>query len=127
MEHVATDKGRGAAETSRALPRHATADIEPGVSIHYVVAGEGPRTAVLLHGFPQTWRAWRHTISPLVDAGFRVIAPDYRGAGHSSKPAFGYDKQTMAGDIHRLLHDHLGNSGQIILVGHDVRSLSGRR
>jgi pimeloyl-ACP methyl ester carboxylesterase len=44
-----------------------------------VVAGEGARTLVLLHGFPQTWWKWRPVIPPLVDGGFRVIAPDYRG------------------------------------------------
>jgi pimeloyl-ACP methyl ester carboxylesterase len=100
--------------------KHATADIEPGVSIHYVIAGEGPRTVVLLHGFPQTWHAWRHTIPLLVEAGFRVVAPDYRGAGNSSKPLTGYDKRTMALDIHRLLHEHIKLSGPVAIVGHDV-------
>jgi pimeloyl-ACP methyl ester carboxylesterase len=86
---------------------HGMADLEPGLRIHHVTAGAGPRTAVLLHGFPQTWWAWRHVIPPLVTAGFRVVAPDYRGAGHSLRPSGGYDKRTMAGDIHRLLRDEL--------------------
>jgi pimeloyl-ACP methyl ester carboxylesterase len=101
-------------------PAVAFAAIEPGVTIHYVVAGSGPRTVVLLHGFPQTLRAWRHTIPLLVDAGFRVVAPDYRGAGNSSKPPSGYDKRTMASDIHRLLHEHLRLSSPVALVGHDI-------
>ncbi|WP_245473396.1 alpha/beta fold hydrolase [Bradyrhizobium zhanjiangense] len=100
--------------------QHATADIEPGVSIHYVVAGSGPRTVVLLHGFPQTWRAWRHIIPRLANAGFRVIAPDYRGAGNSSKPLSGYDKRTMATDIYRLLYEHLKLSCPVAMVGHDI-------
>src|SRR5437016_14161007 len=100
--------------------KHAIADIEQGVSLHYVVAGTGTRTVVLLHGFPQTWRAWRHTIPQLTGAGFRVVAPDYRGAGNSSKPLSGYDKRTMAGDIHRLLHEPLKLPGPVALVGHDV-------
>jgi pimeloyl-ACP methyl ester carboxylesterase len=100
--------------------RHATADIEPGVSIHYVAAGAGPRTVVLLHGFPQTWRAWRHVIPRLADAGFRVIAPDYRGAGNSSRPPSGYDKRTMASDIYRLLYEHLKLSCPVAMVGHDI-------
>jgi pimeloyl-ACP methyl ester carboxylesterase len=100
--------------------RHGTAEIEPGTRIHYVMAGEGERTVVLLHGFPQTWWAWRHVIPKLAAAGFRVIAPDYRGAGHSSHPASGYDKRTMAADIHRLLHEHLGIKGAVALVGHDI-------
>jgi pimeloyl-ACP methyl ester carboxylesterase len=99
---------------------HGMADIEPGLRIHYVTAGDGPRTMVLLHGFPQTWWQWRHVIPALVDGGFRVIAPDYRGAGHSWRPPGGYDKRTMAGDIQRLLREHLAVEGPIVLVGHDI-------
>jgi pimeloyl-ACP methyl ester carboxylesterase len=99
---------------------HGMADIEPGLRLHYVTAGVGPRTAVLVHGFPQTWHEWRHVIPPLVDAGFRIVAPDYRGAGHSWRPAGGYDKRTMAGDIRRLVREHLGIADPIALVGHDI-------
>jgi pimeloyl-ACP methyl ester carboxylesterase len=100
--------------------QHATADIEPCVSIHYVIAGSGPRTIVLLHGFPQTWRTWRHVMPRLAGAGFRVIAPDYRGAGNSSRPLAGYDKRTMASDIYRLLYEHLKLSCPVAMVGHDI-------
>ncbi|HUO01081.1 MAG TPA: alpha/beta hydrolase [Bradyrhizobium sp.] len=100
--------------------KHGIADIEPGVRIHYVVSGQGSRTVVLLHGFPQTWWAWRHVIPKLSDAGFRVIAPDYRGAGHSSHPLSGYDKRSMAADIHQLLHKHLGLEEPVALIGHDI-------
>jgi pimeloyl-ACP methyl ester carboxylesterase len=96
------------------------ADIEPGLRLHYVTAGEGARTVVLLHGFPQTWWEWRRVIPALVDAGYRVVAPDYRGAGHSWRPLAGYDKRTMAGDIHRLLRQHLRIQGPIALAGHDI-------
>lgn len=99
---------------------HGMADIEPGLRLHYVTAGDGPRTALLLHGFPQTWREWQRVIPPLVAAGFRVIAPDYRGAGHSWRPAGGYDKRTMAGDFHALLRTHLDVEGPVVLVGHDI-------
>ena len=78
---------------------HGTAEIEPGLRLHYVTSGEGDRVLVLLHGFPQTWRAWRRLIPLLAAEGFRVIAPDYRGAGNSSRPPGGYDKKTLAGDI----------------------------
>lgn len=99
---------------------HGMADIEPGLRLHYVTAGEGERTIVLLHGFPQTWWEWRHVIPPLVAAGFRVVAPDYRGAGHSWRPLGGYDKRTMAEDIRRLLRTHLEIKGPIVVVGHDI-------
>lgn len=89
------------------------ADIEPGLRLHYVTAGAGERTIVLLHGFPQTWWQWRHVIPPLV-------APDYRGAGHSWRPPRGYDKRTMAGDIRRLLREHLRITDAVVLVGHDI-------
>jgi pimeloyl-ACP methyl ester carboxylesterase len=96
------------------------ADIEPGLRLHFVKAGEGRRTVVLLHGFPQTWRQWRHVIPPLVTAGFRVVAPDYRGAGHSWRPPGGYDKRSMAEDVHRLLRQYLHIEGPVALVGHDI-------
>jgi pimeloyl-ACP methyl ester carboxylesterase len=99
---------------------HGMADVEPGVRLHYVTAGAGPRTAVLLHGFPQTWREWRHVIPRLVAAGYRVVAPDYRGAGHSWRPPAGYDKRTMAGDVRRLVREHLGLAEPVVLVGHDI-------
>ena len=99
---------------------HGMADVEPGVRLHYVTAGEGDRTAVLFHGFPQTWYAWHGFIPRLTVAGFRVIAVDYRGAGNSSRPLGGYDKRTMALDIRRLLRDALGIGGPLVMIGHDI-------
>jgi len=99
---------------------HGMAQLEAGLRLHYVTAGDGDRTVVLLHGFPQTWWTWRRLIPILVQAGYRVIAPDYRGAGHSSRPAVGYDKRTMAGDIHRLLKEHLQIQHPVAMVGHDI-------
>jgi pimeloyl-ACP methyl ester carboxylesterase len=96
------------------------ADIEPGLRLHYAIAGKGPRTIVLLHGFPQTWWEWHHVIPALADAGYRVIAPDYRGAGHSWRPQNGYDKRTMAADIHRLLRNHLKIEERVAVIGHDI-------
>lgn len=99
---------------------HSMAQLEPGLRLHYVTAGDGDRTVVLLHGFPQTWWTWRRLIPLLVQAGYRVIAPDYRGAGNSTRPAGGYDKRTMAGDIHRLLKEHLKIQHPVALIGHDI-------
>lgn len=77
-------------------------------------------TILLIHGFPQTWYQFRRVITPLSDAGFRIIAPDYRGAGGSTKPWDGYDKNSMARDMHVLLTDVLGITEPVHVVGHDI-------
>ena len=86
------------------------------VLLHYVTAGDGP-PVVLLHGWPQTWYEWRH-VMPALARHYTVIAPDLRGLGDSSRPQQGYDKQTIADDIWRLVHDRLGHD-RFFLVGHD--------
>ncbi|MBV8212920.1 MAG: alpha/beta hydrolase [Verrucomicrobia bacterium] len=105
---------------NKVLIKHATAELEPGLRIHYVTAGRAERTIVLLHGFPQTWWEWRHVIPLLVEPGYQVVAPDYRGAGNSSRPLDGYDKRTMAKDIRALLREHLRLEGPVVMVGHDL-------
>src|SRR5580698_6151396 len=47
---------------------------------------DGP-AVVLLHGFPEFWYGWRKQITPLAEAGFRVVVPDQRGYNLSSKPS----------------------------------------
>jgi len=86
-----------------------------GVSLHYVIAGSGD-PLVLLHGWPQTWYEWRRIMPELAER-YTLIAPDMRGLGDSSRPATGYDKRTIAADIHQLVHK-LGFD-KILLVGHD--------
>jgi pimeloyl-ACP methyl ester carboxylesterase len=99
---------------------HGMAIIDADTRIHYVEAGTGDKVIVLVHGFPQTWWEWRFIIPGLTRAGYRVIAPDYRGAGHSWRPASGYDKRTMAADIHKLLTEHLNIKQPVVMVGHDI-------
>ena len=86
------------------------------VAIHYATAGAG-EPVVLLHGWPSTWYEWRH-VMPLLAGGFRVIAPDLRGLGDSSRPLDGYDKKTVAADLWHLLSGTLGLTSWH-LVGHD--------
>lgn len=93
---------------------HHTAAVN-GVRLHYVLAGSGP-PVVLLHGWPQTWYAWRRIIPSLAER-YTVIAPDLRGLGASSKPDDGYDTDTVAADVHALVA-HLGHE-EVFLVGHD--------
>ncbi|GAB6903343.1 alpha/beta fold hydrolase [Kineosporia succinea] len=91
-----------------------------GIRMHYVVGGSGP-TLVLLHGYPQTSREW-FGVMPELARHYTVIAPDLRGAGGSSAPAGGYDKVTMAADVHALL-GKLGRDRDINLVGHDIGTM----
>jgi pimeloyl-ACP methyl ester carboxylesterase len=71
---------------------------------------------VLLHGFPETWFAWRKQIPALAEH-YSLIVPDLRGYGDTAKPDTGYDKQTMATDVRELLR-RLGHD-RVALVGHD--------
>jgi pimeloyl-ACP methyl ester carboxylesterase len=66
--------------------QHAYANLGD-VRLHYVTAGRGP-AVVLLHGWPQTWYMWRDVI-PGLAGRHRVIAPDLRGLGDSSRPVGG--------------------------------------
>ncbi|MEZ4334075.1 MAG: alpha/beta hydrolase [Myxococcota bacterium] len=99
---------------SAPLEHHAA--LANGVRLHYVRAGQGD-PVVLLHGFPQTWYMWRKVIPALAER-YTVIAPDLRGFGESGKPIDGYDKRTVAEDIHQLVRG-LGFE-RIFLVGHDL-------
>ncbi|MEP6502524.1 MAG: alpha/beta hydrolase [Betaproteobacteria bacterium] len=91
-----------------------------GQSFHALAAGpiDGP-LVLLLHGFPETSHGWRKQISPLADAGFRVVAPDQRGVGLSSKPADAgsYRIDRLAADMVALVRA-LGRE-RVQIVGHD--------
>ncbi|KAF2877051.1 soluble epoxide hydrolase [Massariosphaeria phaeospora] len=114
-------------DTDRMQHRMATVTPSTGESIriNYIDCppppSKGYRGAILLiHGFPQTSYQFRHVIIPLSDAGYRVIVPDYRGAGLSSKPGSGYEKSQMAEDLHYLLHHNLKIQEKVHVVGHDI-------
>jgi pimeloyl-ACP methyl ester carboxylesterase len=95
---------------------HHMATVNNGTQIHYVIGGQGD-PVVLLHGWPETWYAWRH-VMPALAQNYTVIAPDLRGLGDSSKPPTGYDGKTVAEDIHQLVTQLGFNT--IFLVGHDI-------
>ena len=77
-----------------------------GISLHYVAGGSGS-PLFLLPGWPETWWEYRD-VMPALAENHRVIAVDLRGMGGSDKPACGYDKKTMAGDVYGLVQalDH---------------------
>lgn len=92
--------------------------IANGVQLHYLQAGTGSETPVLLlHGYTETSHMWRPLMAQLDDRRV-VIAPDLRGAGGSAKPDDGYDKKTLAQDVHALVQG-LGHR-KVKVVGHDI-------
>jgi pimeloyl-ACP methyl ester carboxylesterase len=86
-----------------------------GFKMHYVTGGKG-YPVILLHGLFETWYEWRK-VMPALAKHYTVIAPDLRGLGDSQRPDSGYDKKTLADDIHKLVRQ-LGYK-TIYLVGHD--------
>lgn len=91
-----------------------------GITIHYVRNGQG-RPLILLHGWPEFHRIWRHNIGPLGER-FDVVAPDLRGFGDSSKPdaapEAAYRAEDHALDL-KALADHL-DFQRFGLVAHDI-------
>jgi non-heme chloroperoxidase len=84
------------------------------IEIYYEDRGSGP-AVVLIHGWPLSGRSWEKQVPALVDDGYRVITYDRRGFGQSSQPWDGYDYDTFAADLNRLL-EHLDLTG-VTLVG----------
>src|SRR3954462_11554836 len=72
------------------------------ITIHYEDVGSG-QPVVLIHGFPLSGRSWEKQIPPLLEAGYRVIPYARRGFGQSSQPSVGYDYDTFAADLDKLL------------------------
>jgi len=91
-----------------------------GQHFHALAAGpaDGP-LVLLLHGFPETSHGWRKQIAPLAEAGLRVVAPDQRGVGRSSKPqgVAAYRLDVLADDVVALAKA-LGRE-RARIVGHD--------
>ena len=89
-----------------------------GVGIEYDVIGAG-HPVVLLHGFPDSGRLWRHQVPALAEAGFRVIVPDMRGYGRSGKPdsVDAYAVRALDSDVLAVMSD--ASVEQAHVVGHD--------
>jgi pimeloyl-ACP methyl ester carboxylesterase len=119
---LSTPEGPGSVSGAPNLPDGFTATftsryVDTGeLRQHVVTGGEGP-PLLLVHGWPQTWYAWR-LVMPALARDFTVIAPDQRGTGLSGKPAGGYDTGALAGDMAALM-DALGHQ-RFAAAGHDT-------
>ncbi len=72
------------------------------IDLYYEDHGTG-KPVVLIHGWPLSSKSWEKQVSVLLDSGYRVIVYDRRGFGNSAKPTYGYDYDTLAGDLHKLM------------------------
>ncbi len=91
-----------------------------GVALRVIDAGERDAPVVVLaHGFPELAYSWRHQIPVLAEAGHRVLAPDQRGYGGSSRPEAveDYDIHALSGDLVGLLDDV--GAARAVFIGHD--------
>jgi len=72
------------------------------VDLYYEDHGTG-KPVVLIHGYPLSGAAWERQVPALLDAGYRVVTYDRRGFGKSSQPTTGYNYDTFAEDLHKLV------------------------
>ncbi len=89
-----------------------------GVDLAVTAVGDGP-LVVLAHGFPDLSATWHRQVGVLVEAGYRVVAPDMRGYGHSGRPSdvSAYSTREAGRDLVGLL-EHEGAT-QAHFIGHD--------
>jgi pimeloyl-ACP methyl ester carboxylesterase len=89
-----------------------------GVELHVARAGEGP-AVLLLHGFPENWRSWKHQIPALASAGFSVLAPDLRGYNDSDRPTerSAYHLRHLVEDVAAIVR--ASGHSRAHVVGHD--------
>ena len=77
---------------------------ENSTSIHLYYEDHGSGVpVVLIHGYPLSSASWEKQVPALLDGGYRVIAYDRRGFGKSSQPTTGYNYDTFAEDLHKLI------------------------
>jgi len=72
------------------------------IDLYYEDHGSG-KPVVLIHGYPLSGASWEKQLPALLAAGHRVITYDRRGFGKSSQPTTGYDYDTFADDLHKLI------------------------
>lgn len=116
-------------------PKYVESD---GLRVAYIDEGTGP-IVFLLHGMPSWSYLWRHAIPPLLEAGYRCVAPDLIGFGRSDKPTqvedYSYPRHVAAvvavldavapdSKVHFVMHDWGGPIGTLVATDNQDRIAS---
>lgn len=94
-----------------------------GIRMRVAEMGNQGPLVILAHGWPESWYSWRHQITALAEAGYRIVAPDMRGYGQTEAPPAveDYDIEHLAADMVGLVDAY--DEEQAIIVGHDWGSI----
>lgn len=120
-------EGRGAVDQAPDLPQGFRVGFSSrivdagGLRQHVVIGGSGP-PVLLVHGWPQSWYAWRLVMPALAEIR-TVVVVDQRGVGLTGKPDDGYDAGTLSGDLIAVMAK-LGHE-RFSVVGHDTGMVIG--
>ncbi|MDT8429702.1 MAG: alpha/beta hydrolase [Pseudomonadales bacterium] len=90
-----------------------------GITMRLATMGDSGPLVIMAHGWPESWYSWRHQITAVANAGYRVVAPDMRGYGATDAPADveDYDIEHLAADMVGII-DAYGED-KAIMMGHD--------
>lgn len=93
-------------------------NVDDGVDLSVRILGEGPTDVLLVHGWMVSGQVWQSMLARIDPRGLRLIVPDQRGTGESSKPATNYTLNRYVDDLVALL-DKL-ESTRCIVIGHSM-------
>lgn len=100
-----------------------TIALPSGLTMEYAAAGDGPRSAVFIHGYGDSWYSHNGMLMAL-PAGWRALAPSLRGHGNSSKPPDGYTIRRHTDDVIEVMTAL--RIGRSVIIGHSMGSLIGQ-
>jgi pimeloyl-ACP methyl ester carboxylesterase len=89
-----------------------------GEEIAYRVVGSGSTDVILVHGWSVSGAVYDNLVNELQSSDYRLLIPDLRGTGDSSKPASGYTLDNYAKDVLAVARD--ARAGRFVLAGHSM-------
>jgi len=114
---IATASTVLAKDTAAKTPRSSYFETADGTNLFYRDWGTG-KPVVFIHSWAANSDMWQYQMIHLAGNNLRCIAYDRRGHGRSSDPDRGYEFDTLADDLAKLI-DHL-NLRDVVLVGHSM-------